>query len=626
MHDIRNKPGKYNVDNPGFDRLLDMLPDKALDLSGTQLGQPTAMAYLGTKADISKIRAQAKALQGFPPENICETAMLMAEIIESSAPERDKYFQTDAKTRDEVFNGSKWRSGWVFLMGSNDHSELAQKFRELEFLVFVQNGGTLQKVINLGPRETAAVYFLQVMVRYAMIWGGVAPGDDHEMSHYLEKDMPGVVVAHGKLTPVEELLLLALMKMGAPAVVPQDYPYDFGRYVRAKGTEQIIEAATKFPNLRVKEIQGKKIELPAFCNPANMRAEFIIDKTIGGGDSFFVLKPGDVEERLTLPKKRDLSGTTTIGIQIQIGDKRLDVSTSEYLERSAIRGISLIKGLRAERDKENSLFIHTEKGIIPDTHMIAETLHKWIAFEFPYIEKIHISIITGEKARKASMSAKKFQSKRFKMIAEESDDNVRYFNYCLECQPFAKDHVCIITPDRPPMCGRDRFQVKAAALFGASWHPWKRRDLESQDIRGSIEAGAPIDAKNGEYASANKAVEQFSPSHIKRVQLHGLREFPHTSCGCFQYLVFWIESLKGIGIMERDYQYEAPEGLTWDLLANAAGGKQAPGITGVSRFYLRSKRFMQGEGGLAAVRWFSPKAQAALKDLLPDPGKVQVGK
>lgn len=626
MHDIRNNLGQPRAPHPGFDKLLDMLPRQVLDFPGTQFYQPAAMAYLGTKAEISKIRAQAKELQGLPPENICETAMLMAEIIESNASDREKYFQTDDKTRDEVFNGSKWRAGWVFLLGNNDHSELVQKFKEREFLVFVQNGGSLQRVIDLGPRETAAVYFLQVMVRYAMIWGNIAPGDDHEMSHYLEKDMPGVVVAHGELTPVEELLLLALMKMGAPAVVPPEYPYDFGRYVRAEGTLQILTAATKFPNLRVKDISGKLIELPTFCNPANMKAEFVIDKTIGGGESFFVLEPGEVNEGFTLPKQRDLSGIYTIGIEIQIGDKRLDISTSEYLEKSAMRGINLIKGLRAERDKEGNFFIYSEKGVIPDGYMIAEALQKWIAFEFPYIEKIHITILTGEQAREASPSVKALQSKRSRMIAEESDDNVKYFNYCLECQPFAKDHVCIITPDRPPMCGRDRFQVKSAALFGASWHPWKRRELENQEMRGSIEAGKALDINNGEYLSANRAIEQFSPSHIKRVHLHGLREFPHTSCGCFQFLVFWIESLNGIGIMERDYKGEAPEGITWDMLANAAGGKQAPGVTGASRNYLRSKRFMQGEGGFQTVRWVSPRAFEALKFLLPNSEQVIIGK
>ncbi|MFC1965858.1 hypothetical protein ACFLWI_02780 [Chloroflexota bacterium] len=626
MKHADNKDKRQGKLHPGFEKLLRILPAKARKFDGTESGQPAAMAYLGKMADTENLRKQAEELRTSSPEQICEIAMVMAEMIESAAPDNDKYFQTDAKTRSHVFTGSKWRSGWVFIMGNSNHSELEQRFRERDFLVFAQNGGDLKNVIDLGPRETAAVYFLQLMVRYAMIWGGINPGDDHEMGHFLEKDMPGVVVAHGKLTPVEELLLLGLMKMGAPAVVPTDYPWDLGSHVRAEGTDSIVEAATKFPNLRVKEIQGKVIALPVFCNPANITAEFEVENSTGGGDSFFVLMPGDVENGMKLPENEDLTHCDAIGIMIEIGDKRLDVSTSEYLEKNVLRGISTITGLRAEQSKEGRFFIHCAKGVKPDASIIAEALQRWIPYEFPYLENIHVKILTGDDVKKARSAVEEFRAERQKVIGKESDDTVKYFHYCLECQPFSKDHVCIVTPDRPPMCGRDRLQVKAYALFGVSRHPWKRRELEKHEIRGTIEVGNTIDVKKGEYLEVNQTIERLSPSHIKRVQLHGLRKFPHTSCGCFQFLVFSIESLHGIGIMERDYQGEAPEGFTWDKLANAAGGKQTPGIVGVSRNYLRSKRFMQGEGGLDAVRWVSPRAFEVLKGLLPHPNEVQKGK
>jgi acetyl-CoA decarbonylase/synthase complex subunit beta len=626
MQHTDDKGDRQGTLHPGFEKLLRILPEKAGDFDGTEFGQPAAIAYLGKRVDTEILRKQAEELRTSSPEQMCETAMIMAEIIESSAPDHNKYFQTDAKTRDHVFNGSKWRSGWVFLMGNSNHSELAQKFRERDFLVFAQNVGTLKNAIDLGPRETAAVYFLQIMVRYAMIWGGIKHGDDHEMGHFLERDMPGVVVAHGKLTPVEELLLLGLMKMGATAVVPIDYPWDLGNSVRAGDTDRIIEAATKFPNLRIKEIQGKTIQLPAYCNPANITADFQTENSIGGGNSFFILMPADVKNGIELPENQDLSRCDAIGIMIEIGDKRLDVSTSEYIEKDALRGISTITGLRAEQTKDGGFFIHCAKGVKPDASIIAETLRRWIPYEFPYLENIHIKILTGDDIKEVRIAVDEFRALRQKVISEESDDNVKYFHYCLECQPFAKDHVCIITPDRPPMCGRDRLMQKAAALFGVSRHPWKRQELKEQEIRGTITVGNAIDVKNGEYVEVNRAIERLSPSHIKRVQLHGLREFPHTSCGCFQFLVFWIESLHGIGIMERDYQGEAPEGFTWDRLANAAGGKQAPGIVGVSRNYLRSKRFMQGEGGLDAVRWVSPKAFEVLRNLLPHPNDIQIGK
>jgi acetyl-CoA decarbonylase/synthase complex subunit beta len=109
------------------------------------------------------------------------------------------------------------------------------------------------------------------------------------------------------------------------------------------------------------------------------------------------------------------------------------------------------------------------------------------------------------------------------------------------------------------------------------------------------------------------------------VHLHSLRRYPHSNCGCFQFLAFWLESRQGIGVMERGWAGVAPEGRTWDSLANAAGGKQAPGIVGVSEVYLKSNKFLKGDGGHAAVRWASPKAFEAIQSLVPDAGKVEVG-
>jgi acetyl-CoA decarbonylase/synthase, CODH/ACS complex subunit beta len=625
MHHMSNAGYNTGSQQPGFEKLLSILPHEAGDFKGTEFGQPAAVAYSGKRANAENLRSQAEALRMTSPPQMCEVAMVMAEMIAAAAPDNDKYFQTDAQTRGHVFWGSKWRSGWVFVMGGTDHSELVEIFKKRDFLVFVQNGANLENTVDLGPRETAAVYFLQVMARYAMIWGGIKPGDDHEMGHFLERDMPGVVVADGKLTPTEELLLLALMKMGAPAVVSNNYPWDLGNQVRAEGTDKIVEAAISFPNLRVKEIQGKVIDLPAHCNRANITTTFEAESSVGGVSSFFVLKPSAVQEGIELPQNDDLSKADSIGIMIEIGDKRLDVSTSDFLEKDALKGISTIKGLRAVQTHGKGFLIQFEHGVEISAARIAEALSRWLPYEFPYLEKIHIRILTGEEAKKARSGVDEFRATRKKVIVEESDDNVTQFHYCLECQPFAKDHVCIITPDRPPMCGRDRLMQKAAALFGVSMHPWKRRELEAKEIRGTIQIKHVIDASKGEYAEVNQAIERLSPSHIQRVQIHGLREFPHTSCGCFQFLVFWIESLSGMGIMERDYPGVSPEGFTWDKLANAAGGKQAPGIVGVSRNYLRSRRFLQGEGGLSEVRWASPRAFEAIKDLLPQPEKVQVG-
>lgn len=68
--------------------------------------------------------------------------------------------------------------------------------------------------------------------------------------------------------------------------------------------------------------------------------------------------------------------------------------------------------------------------------------------------------------------------------------------------------------------------------------------------------------------------------------------------------------------MKRGFRGKAPNGMTWDLLANRAGGKQEPGICGVSLDYLRSAKFLQGVGGYRRVQWMDQKTRNELADIV----------
>ena len=74
----------------------------------------------------------------------------------------------------------------------------------------------------------------------------------------------------------------------------------------------------------------------------------------------------------------------------------------------------------------------------------------------------------------------------------------------------------------------------------------------------------------------------------------------------------------GIGVMDRSYRGEAPGGLTWSILANRAGGKQTPGVTGISLNYLRSPKAFAGEGGHGAIRWATKRAAEVIREACPE--------
>jgi CO dehydrogenase/acetyl-CoA synthase beta subunit len=74
--------------------------------------------------------------------------------------------------------------------------------------------------------------------------------------------------------------------------------------------------------------------------------------------------------------------------------------------------------------------------------------------------------------------------------------------------------------------------------------------------------------------------------------------------------------------MHRGYEGYAPGGLTWYKLANLAGGKQAPGVVGVSLAYLRSPKAFAGEGGLSSIKWATEKALGFMQERLPPNARV----
>ena len=51
------------------------------------------------------------------------------------------------------------------------------------------------------------------------------------------------------------------------------------------------------------------------------------------------------------------------------------------------------------------------------------------------------------------------------------------------------------------------------------------------------------------------------------------------------------------------------------MLANRAGGKQTPGIVGISLDYIRSPQFLKGDGGMGNVVWLDSGLYERISDL-----------
>jgi acetyl-CoA decarbonylase/synthase complex subunit beta/acetyl-CoA synthase len=96
-------------------------------------------------------------------------------------------------------------------------------------------------------------------------------------------------------------------------------------------------------------------------------------------------------------------------------------------------------------------------------------------------------------------------------------------------------------------------------------------------------------------------------------------EYPMTCCGCFECIALMLPEVNGIMVVNREFKGVTPSGMSFSTLAGTiGGGAQTPGFAGISKSYILSDRFLQGEGGIERLVWLPAQIKDELKPrLLP---------
>jgi len=214
--------------------------------------------------------------------------------------------------------------------------------------------------------------------------------------------------------------------------------------------------------------------------------------------------------------------------------------------------------------------------------------------ELTFIEKIEATYITDlEKVEEELTKAMERYAARDERTRNLHDEDVEEFYGCSLCQSFAPTSVCVISPDRIALCGAiNWFDGRAAAK------------VDPEGPQFAIKKGECLDELSGEYSGVNEVAQKLSGGEYNRIKIHSFFEFPHTSCGCFEVVGFFIPEVDGIGWVDRDFTGNAPNGLAFSTMAGqTGGGKQVMGFLGVGINYFRSPKFIQSDGGWNRVVW-----------------------
>lgn len=249
-----------------------------------------------------------------------------------------------------------------------------------------------------------------------------------------------------------------------------------------------------------------------------------------------------------------------------------------------------------------------KKGLKSFEQIAKATMNLFKA-EQPFIEKMEAIYITNlDEVEKRLEEAMEIYNWRDARTRDLHDEDVDVFYSCTLCQSFAPTNVCIVTPDRVSLCGAiSWFDGRAAAK------------VDPEGPNAAVPKGECIDPIGGEYTGVNEKAAESSGGEYDIIKLHSFFESPHTSCGCFEVIGFYMPEVDGIGWVHRDHTAPSPNGLPFSTMAGqTGGGKQTIGFLGIGIEYFRSPKFIQAEGGWSKVVWIPKSLKERVVDAIPE--------
>jgi len=602
-------------------RVSDLIP-----FEGTAFDYPLLYGITGSKMpDESKIERAfsmiARAEGGYFID-----ALWLAELAESSQPDRADYFMGDDRFRSFCVGLNEGANGWALLLGDGDAGSFARLSKELSgrrlrlFASGSASGGVSAygvDVKSLGGRETGLIYFAQMLMRYAIIYGRELAGEPHEIAHAVEEYAPGVVFVLGGLTDQEGLLVQGMLALGAPVVTLDTNHGLVGHIYVASSIPEMVEMAWNLSNIRARLVEPASPDVPVPTGSVFVR-EKLSDEDIflalkGSPSSFMVVKTSNQahEDEIVIPEPSRVADG--FSVLVELGNEAVDPPITLWVEGVLRKLINHAKGVKVRVEGAGGVALR----ITREAHEAGFTLHHLgnlvqteLRNEFPEIGPVRVSFIT-DRAEEAKLhpDIQAYKEERSRLIKETREEDLNHFYGCTRCRSFSLGHACTVTPDRPAQCSKPWYQLKANAVLNPG-------DVYDQCVL--VEAGECLDLVRGEYLGVNLSTEERTEGRVNRVFLHSIFGSPHTACSCFQNATYYIPEVDGIAIMNRGFEGESPGGMTWTKLGNMLAGRQYKGgAATIATAYLRSRKFLQADGGYERVVWMSNFLKKAAGDAIP---------
>ena len=477
--------------------------------------------------------------------------------------------------------------------------------------------GLEYRLVPLGSTPSYGVHFVDIIARVAMMFGGVTPGDANRLLAYAAERAKAIIIVFPQLSDEEIAFVDSMRVLGFPILSLAEEVG--GEWIPAT-PDNVVRQGMEKKGIRV---NVTAIPIPMACSPAfegkSIRKEEMYVE-FGGGRSpaFELLKMkavGEIQDGSVTVIGPEIDsmkeGTANpLGIIIEVSGKTMKKDYEPVLERRIHNFVNYGEGSWhvAQRDL---IWIRISKEAVAKGVKI-EHIGKLLAgkfrMDFPQLlDAVAVTLITDkDKVLAGKQEAERVYEERDARIKGMRDADVNTYYSCTLCQTFAPNHVCVITPERPALCG------------AISWLDGKiAYEISPSGANQPVEKGSLINAQNGEFEGVNRFVKKASHGEIERCSLYSVMEYPMTCCGCFEAIALMLPEVNGIMVVNREYKGVTPSGMTFSTLAGTiGGGAQTPGFAGISKNYILSDKFLQGEGGIERLVWISAEVKDELKPRL----------
>jgi acetyl-CoA decarbonylase/synthase complex subunit beta len=477
--------------------------------------------------------------------------------------------------------------------------------------------GLEYRLIPLGPAPVYGIHFVDIIARVAMMFGGVTPGDTHRLLTYASERAKAIVIVFPGLTDQEIAIVDGMRVLGFPILSLGDY--QGGAWIPSL-PEEVVRRGMEQKGIRV---NVTAIPIPMGCSPAfegkSIRKEEMYVEFGGGRSPAFELlhmRPADEvkDGQVTVigPEIDAMKegGAYPLAIIVNVAGKMMKKDYEPVLERRIHNFVNYGEGSWhvAQRD---IIWVRISKEVVAKgvkIEHIGKLLASKFRMDFPQLlDAVSVTLLTDEaKVLAAKKDAERVYEERDARIKGMRDSDVTTYYSCTLCQTFAPNHVCVITPEHPALCG------------AISWLDGKiAYEISPSGANQPIEKGTVINSLNGEFDGVNKFVKKASHGDIDRCSLYSVMEYPMTCCGCFECIALILPEVNGIMVVNREFKGITPSGMTFSTLAGTiGGGAQTPGFAGISKNYILSDRFLQGEGGIGRLIWMPSPLKEELKTRL----------